>query len=96
VPAQLNIVSFISDVAILLGFAGGLFAVGRKVGFYQKTIMGMSKQLAGACRDLEDLDLKRQSLDVISAKQEEKLSHIIDTLQEVKEMLYAHVMEQKH
>lgn len=92
---QANIVSVISDAALLAGFVGGAVAVGRKLGWYQRKIMEMGRKMDGVCKEVQVLDEKRQENELANAsftsKYGEKIDNIAGVLAEVKDMIFRHM-----
>jgi hypothetical protein len=94
---QANVVSVISDATLLVALGGAVLGVGRKMGWYQRRMVEMSKKIEGVCRDVSDLDEKRQVSEKASARYEEKLDSATEILKELKNMLMNHVMNgRKH
>ena len=93
---QANILSVISDATLLAGFLAGAVTIGKKLGWYQRKITDMGKKMEGICRDVEELDQRRQASELenksFTSKYGEKIDNIAGVLAEVKDMLFKHVM----
>lgn len=92
---QTNIMSVVSDATLLAGFLTGAITIGRKLGWYQRKITDMGKKMEGICRDVEDLDQKRQANELenksFTSKYGEKIDNIASVLAKVERMLFEHV-----
>lgn len=93
--AHFNIVSVISDAALVVSFITSAVLVGRKIGWYERKIKTMGDTLNKVCRDIDNLDAKRQENEKSSVRYEEKLDGIGKVLGEVKDLLFQHVINGK-